>query len=152
MVMLLWKSLVPMAKYISAEFEARRAEVNMSLVNAIESPITSLFQESSCTATFQLAGQYLDSLRSCQLWPVAIELRQASISVIFSRMLSLQEPAATSCGLSYCSCQYYQDLNLREELRNEKENMSDTKTGLCLDCVKTEKESLRKNDCRIKHH
>ncbi len=134
------------------EFEFRKAEVTLSLVGAIESPIASLMEHTPCTSTSQLIGKYLSDLKSYHLWPLGKELPQGSISVIFTRMLSIPEPKKTTCGKEHCeSCSLVQNLNFREMLRDEKEKISIKLGGLCLDCVKTARQSLECEQCRFEH-
>ena len=131
------------------EFEARKVELSLTLMNAIESTITGLLQDSSCPRILSIVGQYLRDLQSNQLWPLAKVLQQANLALIFSRILSFQEPTVTSCSNTFCrSCK---DLNLTGKLSNEKEKILNIKVGLCLDCVKTGRQSLREQVCRIKH-
>ena len=134
------------------EFEFRKAEVIWSLVDAIESPIAGLMEHTPCTSTSQLVGKYLSDLKSFHLWPLGKELPQESISVIFTRILSLSEPEKTTCGKEHCgSCSLVQNLNFREMLRNKKEKISNKLGGLCLDCVKTARQSLEEDGCRFEH-
>lgn len=134
------------------EFELRKAEVTLSLVDAIESPIAGLMEHTPCTSTSQLVGKYLSDLKSCHLWPLGKELPQKSISVIFTRMLSFPEPKKTTCGKEHCdSCSLLQNLDFREILRDEKEKISNKLGGLCLDCVKTARKSHEYERCRFQH-
>lgn len=89
---------------IPAEFETKRVEINLGILDAIESPIASNYFPGGCTCGAQLAGRYLRNLQSCELWPLAKELRRASISTILSRMQSLEEPNVNPSESIYCSC------------------------------------------------
>ena len=134
------------------EFEHRKAEITLSLVDAIEGPIAGLMEHTPCASTSQLVGNYLSTLRSCHLWPLGKDLSQQSISTIFTQMLSVPEPKKTTCGKEHCdSCSLVQNLNLRETLRDKKETISNKIGGLCLDCVKTARHSLDFQYCRLDH-
>ena len=134
------------------EFELRKAEVTLNLVDAIESPIAGLMKHKPCTSTSQLVGKYLSDLNSCHLWPLGNNLPQESISTIFTRMLLVPEPEKTTCGEEHCnSCLLVQNLNFREMLRDKKEKISNKLGGLCLDCVKDARQSLEFQSCRLEH-
>lgn len=139
---------------MTAEFEARRAEVHLSLLNAIESPVTRCIEQLSCKNNLQVAGQYFHNLASCELFPLAKALREESISTILQRMPSFQEPTVTRCPeREQCSsCQWNQTLNFKNKMRSERKIISKIKVGVCLDCVKTGRESQRSDVCRVKHH
>ncbi len=134
------------------EFELRKAEITLSLVDAIEGPIAGLMEHTPCASTSQLVGNYLNDLRSSHLWPLGKDLSQQSISTIFTQMLSVPEPKKTTCGNEHCdSCPLIQNLNFREMLRDKKEKISNNLGGLCLDCVKTARQSLEFQNCRLEH-
>ena|SRR2546423_14489277 len=125
------------------------AEVKARLLGAIESTVARLIQETRCAAISEHIGQYLITLRDCRLWPTAEVLRETSISNIFNRMLSFQEPVAVTYKKQGCSC--YRKPTFKDNLRDGKEIVSNLKTGICLDCVKTGRASIRNNECRIRH-
>ena len=134
-----------------AEFEARRADINFELQNAVDSLIDGICSQHGCPSAVTLCGRYLRKLHHCGLWPFAKALHKSSLEAIFGRMLSFCEPDYPSCAKNCYSCPSPKSLNMKEKLRNEKDRISNQKIGICLDCVKTERDSLRKKECRIKH-
>jgi hypothetical protein len=130
------------------EFRAKKAEIVLRLLKAIESPLSQLVR-GSCGNGTTITGQYIGALKACGLWPLADVFQQQSISVIFLRMVSLQEPKVSRC--TYIGCTECRNLNFREALRNGQEGISKAKMGLCLDCVQTEGKSLQEKKCRFSH-
>lgn len=136
--------------YFIAEFLARKAAIHSTIIEAVESPLVEVIKNAQCKSTLQLPAKYLISLQSSGLWPTAVVLRDTSIVTLLERMMSLREPEAAKCSPQWCSyC--LRGYNLREKLGDGRETILKTSIGVCLDYVKTSRESLRQNKCRIKH-
>ena len=130
-------------------FEARKAEVGLSITDVIEGMISD-FAQASCRSAGPGTLDCLRLLRSHSLWPVAKVLRDQSLCTIFSSMMSIQNPTSDHCGTVFCQCKKSRP-DVRERLRDWREKILKEGVGICLDCVATERGSLRQNTCRVKH-
>jgi len=113
------------------EFTARKAQIDLAIIRAIETPISMI---DGCTAFSITAGDYIKKLRHRDLWPIAIQCQAKSISIIFRLVLDMPEIGPIRCGSVHCrTCL---SIGSRDMLRQEIGKISGIKRGLCLDCVK----------------
>ena len=135
------------------EFEARKAEINMNLLEAIEQVSHGVCEPGSatCNGLMKLSGKYLRNLEDCQLLPFTKQTQASSISTMLNRMLYVDDPLFEPCTGSCNICFKGRSLKLREKLRVEKDRISNMKKGLCLDCVTTGRESFLNRKCRVEH-
>jgi hypothetical protein len=132
----------------SAALEARRAEIVVEVAKAVETPISSA--ASACSTCSPVMVAYVKELRLRELWPPVEVLQLKSISGFLDRMAAIKEPARTSCPTYYCSM-YGESYSFRVAMRDGRDGILGKRVGLCLDCVKTGRDSFYRSECRIKH-
>ena len=136
------------------EFRVRKTEMMLELAKLIESPIACVLgkmKASPCSNVSQCVASCLYNLHCRDLWPISGVLQRGTIFRALGQIDSF--PIATpevKCSYGCNSCSNGIP-NARETLFDGKKKFLDTKIGACLDCVKTEEESLQKGECRIKH-
>ncbi|MCJ1290939.1 hypothetical protein MMC34_002481 [Xylographa carneopallida] len=142
---------------ILAELEARAATLCAELVEAVEQPITEALASVTasrycCTSAQNEVMRYLSGLVIKKVFPVSIAVFNTGLSRVMGSVMEMTEPRRTDCGASrkceYCSIQVFSYTKAAWEW---KEKVLSAKRGICLDCVRTGRESLRKKQCRIKH-
>jgi hypothetical protein len=146
---------------ISAHFEARKAELLIDVLKAVEAPIHEpLFK---CGAAAAGIVAYIQELSRRGLWPTPAGLQRMCVAHFIANMLEVEEPPRRMCETLLCM--YCRGGNgnggngnggkskftFRGELLAARDRVLRNRVGLCLDCVKTGKKSLRDKTCRVKH-
>lgn len=125
-------------------FTARKAEIMLSLLEVIESPITELLEATSHSS--EVCLRYLRELERQKLYPWTNLRQHQSISVICDSVLAWDKvnPARITTWKSLCK-----ENNIKKMLQEGIAAIEGI--GLCLDCVKTDGKSAREGQCRINH-
>ncbi|MCJ1397827.1 hypothetical protein MMC11_001023 [Xylographa trunciseda] len=135
-----------------AEFDARTAKFCTGLVNAICDSLGTPVgrQREMCSGVLHIVPAYISDLQSWQIWPPFAGLRDMSLNDTYEKLLRI-EPKKKHCGKGYCNFCDDPKFSFAGHLRSWKESTFAPQFGICLDCVKTGRESLRKKECRVKH-
>ncbi|MCJ1432888.1 hypothetical protein MMC27_002246 [Xylographa pallens] len=141
---------------MTAEFEARAATLSTELVKAVEEPINAALSGSAsttcCTSAPDEAMLYLRGLVSKGVFPVALAITRVGLYSVVQNLSTLTEPKRKLCNNRFwcenCSGPPLSYTKGAWEWSNE---VMSTKRGICLDCVRTGRESYRRKQCRIKH-
>ncbi|MCJ1239782.1 hypothetical protein MMC14_007780, partial [Varicellaria rhodocarpa] len=139
---------------ILEEFRVRKTEMMLKLAKMIESPIACVLgkvRASPCSSVAQFIANYLCNLQGRDLWPINEMLQKGTISRALRQIDSF--PDSTFNAACKYACIPCTDgiPNVRQGLLDGKKKFFGTKIGACLDCIKTEEESLQKGEYRIKH-
>ena len=126
----------------------------LKLAKMIESPIACVLgkvRASPCSSVAQFIANYLCNLQGRDLWPINEMLQKGTISRALRQIDSF--PDSTFNAACKYACIPCTDgiPNVRQGLLDGKKKFFGTKIGACLDCIKTEEESLQKGEYRIKH-
>lgn len=79
------------------------------------------------------------------------DIKKKSVLKIFNDIAGVEEPPHEGCGSVYClACKRNRSV-LRCALRGWKEDLLASQFGICLDCVKSNRKSIRGNCCRLPH-
>ena len=130
--------------------DQRRADISSHLMEAIEQSVAELFY-TPCKNMHRHVGRHIDKLKCNELWPLAKLFRGTSIRTVLVRMTSVQDTLVNECCNICTFGTTTQSRGMAEKLREAKHNILSAKMGVCLDCVKTGRESRQAGECRTKH-
>jgi len=135
-----------------AEFDARTANIRADLVNALCRSLGASVNcnKENCSGILYIVSEYIKELRRSQLWPLSDMYQDESLITTYQKLLDV-EPKRKQCAGSYCRVCTGPMFTFAGYLRDWKETVFTPQFGICLDCVKTGRESLRKKECRIRH-
>ncbi|KAL8826155.1 MAG: hypothetical protein Q9191_003979 [Dirinaria sp. TL-2023a] len=138
---------------ILRELDNMKDELHQKLINALETPLKAFMTPGQCPASQRVVLQYLQNLHRSSLWPIGPLSRKASLSVILTRIEGLAEPNIQTCEIgSWCMvCQHNDTPKFKEGILKTRQEILNARPRLCLDCLKSEKQTLREGKCRIKH-
>ncbi|MCJ1288264.1 hypothetical protein MMC26_007619 [Xylographa opegraphella] len=135
---------------IIAEFDARLAKLRTDLVNAVGAAIYKPIATNICSGNANAVSKYLKGLAAQRLWPLTNAFKDQSVLCVYNKLVSF-EPYWKRCGIaSLCFCNNTSFI-FGGILRDWKDTAFAPHFGICLDCVKTGRDSLRKKQCRVKH-
>lgn len=138
---------------ILRELDHMKDELHQKLINALEIPLKAFLTSRRCPASERVALQYLQNLHGSSLWPIGHLFQKASLSMILTRIQELAEPNIQKCEIpNWCKvCQLTSEPKFKEGLLKKTEEILNARPRLCLDCLKSEKQTLKEGKCRIKH-
>ena len=101
---------------------------------------------------FKRYKRNLKKLRAHQILPRMTELPKSHLAKIIVQLQAAKKhPELLKCPFKCSFCTHIDTLAIRVALREVKESFQCKEDGVCLDCVKSRGESLRKGTCRVKH-
>ena len=134
-----------------AEFDARSANLRTDLVNAVGTALYTPLENGCCTGGIKAVSEYLYRLREQNLWPLTDAFKEKSLLGIYDKLICV-EPQRKKCKVEYADCSCFNaEFTFSGVLRDWKDTAFAAQFGVCLDCVKTGRESLRKKECRVEH-
>lgn len=134
-----------------AEFVAKHATLTMELKDAVHRTIGS---GGRCTEALQRTEAYKQILESRGLWLFSYTHKMQQyhcLDNLFALDMSELYGQYCSNGKGCTHCNKYRQYSFNEEFAKEKAKVVKGLIGLCLDCVSTQRESFRTEECRIKH-
>ncbi|MCJ1432887.1 hypothetical protein MMC27_002245 [Xylographa pallens] len=133
------------------EFDARSANLRTDLVNTVGTALYRPLENGRCTGSINAVSDYLYKLNEQELWPLTDAFKEKTLLGIYDRLICV-EPQRKKCKgtSSDCSCSKT-EFTFSGVLRAWKDTAFASQFGVCLDCVKTGRGSLRKKECRVEH-
>lgn len=103
---------------------------------------------SSVSGADRVKMLWVQSLKDCELWPLAVGARGRSVEGILSVMEAIQGPAATLKAGEPCGCRE-STLDVAKTFRTSRDSVYREKAGVCLDCVVSHGKLMEGGRCRL---
>jgi hypothetical protein len=104
----------------------------------------------------ELVGSFYFKLYTAGLWPFSEKLAETSLSDISTKVSRLALPTFVRCRNYNYSCVCYSGENgdakgVGPNLKQKIQEVTNSITGICLDCTKRSGGSVDHGECRVPH-
>lgn len=137
--------------HLPAELEARRSELQTTIISALEAPLTQTASLTTCTKSPSFIQSYTSQLQSKGLWPLHTIGKSFPLRTTLDKMIEIQiavcfcaHESCEPCELAKQGCFEAKFVDFHHEYRNKKK-------GVCIDCVKSGRMSRAEKGCRESH-